>query len=197
MTNSIYLTTTEPHAGKSLVSLGITELLLRKTKKVAIFRPIISARSAEQRDKNIDLLFTHFKLDIGYEDSYAFLRREATDLIGQGRYDEVLDKIIQKFKALESQYDFILCIGSDFEEGGPAFEFDVNADMAKNSGLAGLDGRQRCPARRGGGHQFGPCDAARFFGKRLPGVGRDRELSQSRSSWRPDRRFEKGFTPPQ
>jgi phosphate acetyltransferase len=134
MTNSIYLTTTEPHAGKSLVSLGITELLLRKTKKVAIFRPIISARSAEQRDKNIDLLFTHFKLDIGYEDSYAFLRREATDLIGLGRYDEVLDKIIQKFKALESQYDFILCIGSDFEEGGPAFEFDVNADMAKNLG---------------------------------------------------------------
>lgn len=134
MTNAIYIATTEPHSGKSLVSLGITELLLRKTKKVAIFRPVINAPSAQQRDKNIDVLLSHFDLDIDYDDTYAFLRREATELIAQGQYNEMLDKIILKYKFLESQYDFVLCIGSDFEGAGTAFEFDVNADIAKNLG---------------------------------------------------------------
>ncbi len=133
MTNSIYITTTEPYSGKSLVSLGITELLLRRTQNVGIFRPVIEAPPARQRDKNIDLLLTHYNLDIDYQDTYAFYRREVFDLIAEGRYDEVLDKIIEKYKILESQCDFVLCIGSDFE-GSPAMEFDYNADIAHNLG---------------------------------------------------------------
>jgi phosphate acetyltransferase len=44
-----------------------------------------------------------------------------------------LDKIIEKYKILESQCDFVLCIGSDFE-GSSAMEFDYNADIARNLG---------------------------------------------------------------
>lgn len=36
MTASIYLITTEPHAGRSLIALGLTDLLLRKTKRVLL-----------------------------------------------------------------------------------------------------------------------------------------------------------------
>ena len=134
MTNSLYIATTEPYTGKSLVSLGITDLTLRRTSKVGIFRPVIAPRSPQERDKNIDLLLSHFDLDLEYEDTYAFVSREVTDLVGQGHYDEVLDKIIEKYKALESQCDFILCIGSDLEGGAAALEFDFNADVAKNLG---------------------------------------------------------------
>ena len=134
MTSSIYIATSESHCGKSLISLGIVELLLRKTKRVGIFRPVIGVRSTQERDKNIDLLLSHFNLDVNYEDTYAFLRREASGLISQGRYDDVLDEIIQKYKALESRCDFILGIGSDFVGEGSAFEFDINADIAKNLG---------------------------------------------------------------
>jgi phosphate acetyltransferase len=133
MTNSIYITTTEPYSGKSLVSLGITELLLRRTHRIGIFRPVIEAPPARQHDKNIDLLLTHYDLDIDYEDTYAFYRRQVADLIAEGRYDEVLDRIIEKYKILESQCDFVLCIGSDFE-GSQTMEFDYNADIARNLG---------------------------------------------------------------
>ena len=133
MINSIYITTTEPYSGKSLVSLGFTELLLRRTHSIGIFRPVIEAPPAKQRDKNIDLLLTHFNLKIDYEDTYAFYRRDVFDMIAEGRYDEVLDRIIAKYKTLESQCDFVLCIGSDFE-GSPAMEFDYNADIAHNLG---------------------------------------------------------------
>jgi len=135
MTNSIYIAATEPYSGKSLVSLGIAELLLRKTKRFGIFRPVISAKTAEERDKNIDLILSHFNLKIKYEETYAFLKRDADNLIAQSKYDDVLDTIIQKFKSLEKQCDFILCISSDFEGSGSAFEFDINADIAKNLGV--------------------------------------------------------------
>ncbi len=133
MTNSIYITTIKPYSGKSLVSLGITELLLRRTHNIGIFRPMIEAPPASQRDKNIDLLLTHYNLDIDYGDTYAFYRREVSDLMAEGRYDEVLDTIIAKYKTLEEQCDFVLCIGSDFE-GSSAMEFDYNADIARNLG---------------------------------------------------------------
>jgi len=134
MTNSIYITTTEPYSGKSLVSLGITELLLRRTPNVGIFRPVIEAPPAKQCDKNIDLLLNYYHLDIDYADTYAFYRKDVSDLIAEGRYDEVLDRIIAKYKNLESQCDFVLCIGSDFEEGGSAMEFNYNADIARHLG---------------------------------------------------------------
>jgi phosphate acetyltransferase len=134
MTNSIYLTTVEPYSGKSLVSLGITELLLRRTPRVGIFRPVIEVPPDRACDKNIELLIKYYNLDIEYKDTYAFYRHQVADLMAEGRYDEVLDTIIEKYKILEEECDFVLCIGSDFEQGGSAVEFNYNADIARNLG---------------------------------------------------------------
>ena len=134
MTNSLYITTTEPRCGKSMVSLGIANLLLRKTGRVGVFRPIIDTASADERDKNIELLVDYFNLKIEYEDTYAFLEHQAIDLMGQGKMDEIIDTVIQKYKDLEAQFDFIIIIGSDFEGEESAFEVDLNAQIAKNLG---------------------------------------------------------------
>ncbi len=134
MINSIYLTTIEPYSGKSLVSLGITELLLRRTPNVGVFRPVIEIPPDKGCDKNIELLITYYNLDLDYEDTYAFYRHEVDDMLAEGRYDEVLDTIIEKYKVLEEKCDFVLCIGSDFEQGGSAVEFNYNADIARNLG---------------------------------------------------------------
>jgi phosphate acetyltransferase len=135
MTKAIYITAAESHTGKSLISLGITELLLRKTRRVGIFRPIISQKTPQQRDKNIDLIVSYFNLDVDYDETYAFLGREVNELIVQGRYGDVLDEIIKKYKELENRYDFLLCIGTDFISEGSAFEFNINADIARNLGI--------------------------------------------------------------
>ncbi|MFN7319053.1 AAA family ATPase, partial [Microcystis sp.] len=41
MTNSLYISTTATGSGKALVALGIIDLILRKTNKVAFFQPIV------------------------------------------------------------------------------------------------------------------------------------------------------------
>lgn len=138
MTASIYLITTEPHAGRSLIALGLTDLLLRKTKRVGVFCPIVSSQAAGLRDPHLDLLLTHFNLNLRYKDTFAFLEDEATDLLSRGREDDLMNGIIEEYKALESQCDFVLCLGRDIEGGSLAAEFDLNADIAKNLGSSVL-----------------------------------------------------------
>ena len=132
MTSSLYITTIEPRCGKSMVSLGICNLLLRKTGRVGVFRPIIERKDG--RDKNTDLLIQQFGLKINYEDTFALYEQEAASLMGQGKIDVIIDTVIQKYKELESQFDFILIIGSDFESEESAFEVDLNAQIARNLG---------------------------------------------------------------
>lgn len=132
--NSIYLTTTEPHCGKSLVSLGIVEMLLRRTQRVGVFRPVISGDGSRKRDKNIELLLKHFRLDIDYEDTHAWTVSEVNDLLAQRKVDEVLGRIIEKYMALEQKCDFVLVIGSDLTSESSTFEFDINVAVARSLG---------------------------------------------------------------
>ena len=136
MASSVYVTTPEAHCGKSLLCLGILEMVLRKTQRVGVFRPIISGEPSgkQQRDKNIDLLLTHFQLDWPYEATFAYHKREARELLTNGRYNELLDTIINKYKSMERECDFILCEGTDFTDEAAAFDVNINVDIAKNLG---------------------------------------------------------------
>ena len=135
MATSIYITTAEAHCGKSLICLGILEYALHRTERVSVFRPIVSTNSSTKRDKNIELLLNHFNLDQNYDESYAFHSKEAEALISRGKTDQLLDRIIAKYKNLESKSDFILIEGTDFvSEGSASFEFAINIQVAKNLG---------------------------------------------------------------
>ncbi len=150
MTNAIYLTTTEPYVGKSLISLGITAMLLRNIPggRIGVFRPVINEPDGHKRDKNINLLLSHFHLNVPYEETFAFTKREVNDMLAHGNANEVMDTIIEKYKALEAKTDFVVCIGSDFLGVDATFEFDLNADIAHNLGIPILiltNGANRTP----------------------------------------------------
>jgi phosphate acetyltransferase len=135
MISSIFISSAEPYSGKTLVTIGLFEAILRKTKKVAFFKPIIRDSAVFEKDKNIELILDRYHLKQSYEDSYVFHRREAQNLIGQGKQDEFIEAIIKKFKILEEENDFVICEGSDYIGEGTFFEFDINALIAKNLGL--------------------------------------------------------------
>ncbi|TRX60604.1 phosphate acetyltransferase [Fulvivirga sp. M361] len=135
MASSIYVTSAEAHCGKSLICLGMADYVLRKTRRVSVFRPIITSNSKTKRDKNIDLLLTQFNLDQDYQETYAFRSREAQDLISGGQSHKLLDKIIRMYKALEAKSDFIICEGTDFISESSNFEFGLNVEIAKNLGV--------------------------------------------------------------
>ncbi len=131
MSKNLYIATMEPRAGKSVVALGIMELLSRRLRKVGFFRPIIPD---VERDNNIDLIQNRYNLKFPYDDMYAYRHTEAQNLKSTGQYDTLLKTILGKYKRMESQCDFILCEGTDFTGVSSAFEFDFNADVANNLG---------------------------------------------------------------
>ncbi|MEP0368225.1 MAG: phosphate acetyltransferase [Cyclobacteriaceae bacterium] len=134
MSNSIYINPTEAYCGKSLITLGLMEHLLRSTQKVGIFRPIIKSRPSEHRDRDIELIMKHFKINVKYEDTYGYTTDQLQELEASGKHTEILDGIIQKYKDLEDQFDFIVVEGSDYEGKNSIFEYNLNQEIAKNLG---------------------------------------------------------------
>ncbi len=135
MNKGIYIATSEPNSGKSIVALGLMRMLLAKTAKVGYFRPIIDFNSDGKKDNHINTILSHFDLNIKYEEAYAFTRSEFISKRNADQDGEILDTIIEKYKALEDRNDFMLVEGTDFSGEGTAIELDANILIAKNLGL--------------------------------------------------------------
>ena len=132
MPNNLFITATEERSGKSVVVLGIMQMLKKEVPRVAFFRPIIS--DTEGEDHDINLVLQYFNLDINYEDCYGCTLSEAYELLNSGREDELYDLILAKYKNLEDDYDFILCEGTDLKGQETSFESEINGDIAANLG---------------------------------------------------------------
>ena len=135
MNKAIYIATTTPNSGKSIVSLGLMHLLLGRTPKVGYFRPIINDYKEGMYDNHIHTMITYFNLNMSYEEAYSCTRSEVINKLNQDKDDEVLDKIIADYKAIESRFDFLLVEGTDFTGEGAFIEWDINVLMAKNLGI--------------------------------------------------------------
>jgi phosphate acetyltransferase len=133
MNKSVYILTPSSQSGKSIVSLGLMQMLQRTTPNVAYFKPLIE--NNDEKDNHIDTILTHFKVNMKYEDAYAFSRNELTEFQNQGKINEVYDGIIKKYKSLEEKFDFVLIEGSDFNEEGSIFEVDFNGSLASSLGV--------------------------------------------------------------
>ncbi len=132
MNKAVYIATIEPFSGKSLISIGLmNELLIRKS-KVGYFRPVINDYPEGQKDNHILTMLDFFKLDMKYDDAYAFSRSEMVKLLNQGQEKKIIEKIIRKYKKLEKKFDFILIEGSDFSGEGAMIEFELNVKLASN-----------------------------------------------------------------
>ena len=132
MAQSVYIVAIGPQSGKSVVALGIMELLSRRIRRVGYFRPIIP--SHDVADNNLQLIRTRYRLHFAYDELFALSHDEAQHLEAEGNTDQVLKIILDKYKHLEAKCDFILCEGTDFSGLSLPFEFEFNADVVNNLG---------------------------------------------------------------
>ncbi|GAB2702924.1 phosphate acetyltransferase [Mucilaginibacter koreensis] len=137
MIKTVFVTSTEPNSGKSIVSLGLINMLLGKAQKIGFYKPIISSAPGKA-DDHIQTVLKFFDLPVSYEDAYAFTWPEAMHRMEGENQGEMIDTIIHKYKQLEDQYDFTVIEGSDYEGEGTAFEFEINVSIAKNLGAPAI-----------------------------------------------------------
>ena len=138
MSKSIYIATTEPNSGKSLLSLGILRMMLTKSSRVGYFRPIINDKDGSGIDHHTKTAIYFFELDLKYQDSYAYEQKEVLQLLAQDKIDVVLNTVIEKYKKLEAQFDYVLVEGSDFSGERSFTELDINLNIAKNLGIPAM-----------------------------------------------------------
>jgi len=138
MIKAVYIATGEPESGKSIITLGLMRMLLGKTKKVGYFRPIIDGFPQGKKDNHINTVLTHFDLDMSYDECYAITGQDVIHKKTNGKEGEVIDIIIEKYKALEDRFDFILVEGTDFSGEGLFVELDINVLIAKNIGIPAI-----------------------------------------------------------
>jgi phosphate acetyltransferase len=138
MNKAIFIATSEPHSGKSIVAIGLMSLLLGKTARVGYFRPIINDVEEGKKDNHVETILSHFNLDMTYDEAYAFTRSKIIKKKNKGKVGEIIDTIIEKFKNLEDKFDFVLVEGTDFAGEGTVIELDLNVLIAKNLGIPTL-----------------------------------------------------------
>ncbi|HEY0272215.1 MAG TPA: DRTGG domain-containing protein, partial [Chitinophaga sp.] len=149
MTKSIFIASAEPYSGKSMIILGLADMLLGRTQKIGYFKPVVLSDAPEQPDPHIETVLACFQLPQTYRESYVFTRQETMQYLKDQRSGEMIDAVIARFKALEAQHDFMVVEGSDFAGPGTAFEFETNRLIARNLNTPALlliSGEHKSPA---------------------------------------------------
>ncbi len=147
MFHSIYIAGAEPRSGKSLVVLGMMEMLTAMMPRVGYFRPVIGGD--HRTDPLIHLVTQRYKIDLPSDALYGVTQDQAIKMISHGQYEELLKIIVGKYKAIEAHHDIMVCSGSDFSGSTSPLELDFNADLANNLGcflLPVIKGHGRAPS---------------------------------------------------
>ncbi len=128
MANGIYIASIQPRAGKSLAALGLMELASRKVEHLGFFRPVVNGPPED--DREISLMRSRYALRHDAESASGGSYDEARAMDGSDKVDELLGQILERYEALQSECDFVVCEGTDYSGVAAAFEFEFNARVA-------------------------------------------------------------------
>src|SRR6266511_2566294 len=129
MARNLYITAMERQSGKSVVALGVMELLSARVERLGFFRPIVPSRS--EPDPQIELIRRRYQVDASYEQMHALSQDEASAIPA---YEDLRKRVVEAYKALEPRCDFVLCEGTDFTSATSALDYGLNADLANELG---------------------------------------------------------------
>lgn len=127
---NLYIASLEPNAGSLIVSMGIMELLKSRIHKLAFFKPIVADVSTP--DSDIHFMLKHFNLDQSPQCCIGLGVDEVESLLGEGKESAILERLLEQYHALESEYDFVLIQGLDQAAFSKTLPFNFNHIIAKN-----------------------------------------------------------------
>jgi phosphate acetyltransferase len=145
MAQCVYVTSAGPGSGKGVIALGLMELLSGAVGRVGFFRPVLRDPAA---DRVLALIASRYDLGHPVAMLHATDVATARTLVAEGRFTELHTRVLERYRAIEADRDFVLCLGSDFDSLAPALELDFNLEIARHLGavvLPVLDGRGKAP----------------------------------------------------
>ncbi|MEU7801883.1 phosphate acetyltransferase [Micromonospora arborensis] len=154
MARSVYLTSVSSGGGKSTIALGLAELLSRQVGRIGVFRPLVADRG---QDATLALLSERYRVEVPLSELAGASYAEAAALVADGRREELISAIVERYRAVERQCPAVVVVGSDFDEpGDPAHP----RELAFNARLATEFGSVVVPVVDGFGQEPGAVAAA-------------------------------------
>jgi phosphate acetyltransferase len=139
---SIYVTSPEGDSGKSMVALGLVDLLARTVQRVGVFRPV--ARSTDVRDYVLELLLQHDGVDLTYDECVGVTYEQVLH-----DPEQALAQIVSRYHDVERRCDAVVVVGTDYTDVAGPTELAYNARIAANLGapvVLVINGGHRKPA---------------------------------------------------
>jgi phosphate acetyltransferase len=124
---SAYIVSPEGHTGKSVVALGLVDLLTRRVQTVGVFRPVTSSTTGD--DQVVELLLQHDGVDLQYEQCVGVTYEDV-----HADPDAALATIVERYRAVERQCAVVVIVGSDYTDIAGPTELAFNARIATNLG---------------------------------------------------------------
>ncbi|WP_410811740.1 phosphate acetyltransferase [Micromonospora sp. 067-2] len=134
MARSVYLTSVGSGGGKSTIALGLAELLSRQVERIGVFRPLVADTG---QDPILALLTERYRVQLPLAELAGATYAEAAALVADGRREELISTIVERYRAVERQCPAVVVVGSDFDDpGDPARprELAFNARLATEFG---------------------------------------------------------------
>ena len=150
MTSSVYVAGVGPGVGKSTVALGLAELLSRQVARIGVFRPVVTGHG---EDPLLTLLTSRYPVVAGYPDSFGVTMAEAAALVADGKREELISRIVERYRAVERHGASMVVIGSDFSDGQDEGHDELPRELAINARLANEFGSVVVPVVGGQGRR--------------------------------------------
>ena len=103
-------------ADTSLVEIGLLHRFSQLYESVGYFRPLLKCdpSTGESIDRRTKLMEKIFKIDdhgLAKEFSYGMTETEARQLMVENKYDEIVDRVMDKYETYKKYYDMVLVSG--------------------------------------------------------------------------------------
>ncbi len=133
MARNIFLASTGPKSGKSVVCLGLIEALKGIVSSVGYFKPIGQKyRKGESFDKESKMIQEVFGIEDELINMNPVSLKELKRYIAEDDNEAFFEKVQDSYRIIEKGKDIVVIDGTDYVGMMSAFEFNINADLANN-----------------------------------------------------------------
>ncbi len=133
MAKNIYIASTSPNSGKSIICLGLINAFKGMVTNVGYFKPI---GQKYRKNESYDKISIMVKNTFGIEDELKHINpvsiKELNHYIANDNQETFFQKVQESYKKVEKDKDIVMIDGTDCVGMKSAFEFDINADIANN-----------------------------------------------------------------
>ncbi len=138
---SLYVSSHAVASGKLVVTMGMMEFLKARMGRVAFFKPFVIDGV---RDNDITFFLERYGLDMVRADMVGLSVQQIERYAAEGDLDGAIGLLMERIKALETTYDFVLIEGLQPEAFPDTINADLNLELARNTGAAFVNVLKGC-----------------------------------------------------